>query len=113
MMAIPEPPSEVVITARSLEPYAAALEQAFEDAGLPWTSSLASPLRRHPLVRDFLLMVEIAAEDRPIAIHMAGWRRWNAPDARMIPHETARNAGGHSRRPSCRSPVSTHDRTVR
>lgn len=58
-------PTEIVITARSLEPYAPAIEQAFESEGLPWTSSLPSPLRRHPLVRDFLLMLEIVAQDFP------------------------------------------------
>ena len=59
------PPTEIAITARSLEPYAAAIEEAFEDAGLPWTSSLRSPLRRHPVVRDFMLLLRVAALDFP------------------------------------------------
>lgn len=59
------PPTEIAITARSLEPYAAALEEAFDDAGLPWTSSLSSPLRRHPVVREFLLLSRVLAEDFP------------------------------------------------
>jgi ATP-dependent helicase/nuclease subunit B len=58
-------PTEVAITARSLEPYAAALEEAFDDAGLPWTSSLGSPLRRHTIVREFLLLLRVLAEDFP------------------------------------------------
>jgi ATP-dependent helicase/nuclease subunit B len=58
-------PTDIAITARSLEPYAAALEEAFDDAGLPWTSSLSSPLRRHPVVRDFLLLLRVLAEDFP------------------------------------------------
>lgn len=58
-------PGEIVISARTLEPYAAALEEAFDDAGLPWTSSLRSPLRRHPAVRDFLLLLEVVAADFP------------------------------------------------
>jgi ATP-dependent helicase/nuclease subunit B len=59
------PPTEIAITARSLEPYAAALEEAFDDAGLPWTSSLSSPLRRHPVVREFLLLLRVLAEGFP------------------------------------------------
>jgi ATP-dependent helicase/nuclease subunit B len=59
------PPTEIAITARSLEPYAAALEEAFDDAGLPWTSSLSSPLRRHPVVREFLLLLRVLAENFP------------------------------------------------
>ena len=59
------PPTEIAITARTLEPYAAAIEEALEDAGLPWTSSLGSPLRRHPVVRDFLLLLQVVADGFP------------------------------------------------
>jgi len=59
------PPTEIVITARSLEPYAPALEELFEDEQIPWTSSLKTPLRRHPAVRDFLLALRVLAEDFP------------------------------------------------
>jgi len=58
-------PHEIVIAARSLRPYASALEQAFEDESLPWTSSLAAPLRRHPLIHDLILMLRVVAEDFP------------------------------------------------
>lgn len=59
------PPEEIVLAARTLEPYAPALEEAFEEAGVPWASSLGGPLRRHPAVRDFLLLLEVADEDFP------------------------------------------------
>lgn len=61
-------PTEIAIVARTLEPYAAALEESLEDAGLVWTSSLASPLRRHPVVRDFLLLLRVLAEGFPRAV---------------------------------------------
>ena len=61
------PATEIVLTARSLTPYAAALEEVFEDEGLDWTSSLVTPLRRNPLVRDFLLLLTLVAEDFPRA----------------------------------------------
>jgi ATP-dependent helicase/nuclease subunit B len=59
------PPAEIAITARSLEPYAAALEEALDDAGLPWTSSLASHLRRQPIVREFLLLLRVLSDGFP------------------------------------------------
>lgn len=59
------PPEEIVIAARSLEPYAAALEEEFDDAGVPWTSSLSAPLRRQPRVRDFLLLLQAVSNDFP------------------------------------------------
>ena len=59
------PPTEIAIAARTLEPYAAAIEEAFEDEGLPCTSSVGSPVRRHPVVRDFLLLLRVLAEGFP------------------------------------------------
>jgi ATP-dependent helicase/nuclease subunit B len=59
------PPAEIVIAARGLEPYAAALEAIFEDEGLPWTSSLATPLRRHPLAHDLMVLLEVLDRDFP------------------------------------------------
>jgi hypothetical protein len=59
------PPSEIVLVARTLEPFAAAIEAAFEDEGLPYTSSVASPLRRHPVVRDFVLLLQVVDERYP------------------------------------------------
>jgi ATP-dependent helicase/nuclease subunit B len=53
-------PAEIAIVARTLEPWAAAIERALGEAELPWTSSLSAPLRRHPFVRDFLVLLEIA-----------------------------------------------------
>ncbi len=76
------PPAEIAITARSLEPYAAALEETLADAELPWTSSLTSPLRRHPLVREFLLLLRVVAEDFPrgatVELLQARHLRWKA-----------------------------------
>lgn len=59
------PPAEIAITARSLEPYAAALEETLEDAKLPWTSSVTSHLRRQPIVREFLLLLRVVSERFP------------------------------------------------
>lgn len=59
------PPHEILLTARTLEPYAAALEATFEDQALPWVSSLQTPLRRQPLVHDLLLLLRAVAEDFP------------------------------------------------
>lgn len=59
------PPAEIVIAARSLDPYAAHLEQSLDAAGLPWTSSLHTPLRRHPVVRDLMLILEVLERDFP------------------------------------------------
>jgi len=58
-------PEEIALVARSLEPYAAAIETAFRDRGLNWTSSLTVPLGRQPIVRDFLLLLEVVAERFP------------------------------------------------
>ena len=58
-------PEEIALVARSLEPYAAAIEAAFRDRDLNWTSSLTAPLRRQPLVRDFLLLLEAVGEGLP------------------------------------------------
>lgn len=58
-------PREIVIAARSLAPYAAALEEAFEEEQVPWTSSLTGPLRRQPLVHDLLLMLRVVGDRFP------------------------------------------------
>jgi ATP-dependent helicase/nuclease subunit B len=58
-------PEEIALVARSLEPYASAIEAAFRDRGLNWTSSLTAPLRRQPLVRDFLLLLEAVGQGLP------------------------------------------------
>ncbi len=59
------PPEEIVVAARTLEPYAAALEEGFDAEDVPVSSSLAGPLRRYPTVRDFLLLLEVVGEDFP------------------------------------------------
>jgi ATP-dependent helicase/nuclease subunit B len=58
-------PAEIAIVARNLGPYAAALEEIFDDESLPWNSSLRTPLRRRPLVRDFLLLLRVVDEQFP------------------------------------------------
>lgn len=59
------PPEKVTIAARSLEPYAAALEEVLLEEGLP-ARLPAAPLRRSPLVRDFLSWLEVVDEDFPL-----------------------------------------------
>ena len=70
-----------------------ALEEAFDDTGLPWTSSLQSPLRRHPVVRDFLLLLQVVAQNFPRQITAALLRspriRWTS----LLPGR--RSPGGH------------------
>ncbi len=65
------PPAEIAIVARNLEPYVAAMEDAAEELpGSPstsFTSSARAPLRRLPLVRDFLLLLRVIDEDFPRA----------------------------------------------
>jgi ATP-dependent helicase/nuclease subunit B len=56
------PAEEIAIVARSLAPYAAALEEVLDGEGLVWASSLAAPLRRQPVVRDFLLLLRVLDE---------------------------------------------------
>jgi ATP-dependent helicase/DNAse subunit B len=86
-------PTEIAITARSLEPYTAALEEAFEDAGLPWTSSLGSPLRRHPVAREFLLLLRMLARGFPrddvIEVLRSRQLRWSAVGCEPPPAEDA------------------------
>ena len=59
------PPREIVIAARSLTPYEAALDEVFEQEDLPWTGSLTQPLRNHPAIHDFALLVAVLDEDFP------------------------------------------------
>jgi len=59
------PPSEIVIAARSLTPYKAAIDEVFEQEGLPWTGSLSQPLRNHPAIHDFALLVAVLDEGFP------------------------------------------------
>ncbi|HKQ61211.1 MAG TPA: PD-(D/E)XK nuclease family protein [Candidatus Polarisedimenticolaceae bacterium] len=59
------PAEEIALVARTLAPYGAALEEAFDAEGLPWTSSLHSPLRRQPEVHDLLLLARVLAENFP------------------------------------------------
>jgi ATP-dependent helicase/DNAse subunit B len=58
-------PDQILIAARNLGPYAAALEEGLDDCGLPWTSSLGSSLRRQPVVHDFMLLLRVVADDFP------------------------------------------------
>lgn len=59
------PPHEIVIAARSLTPYKAALDEVFEQEGLPWTGSLTQPLRNHPAIHDFALLIAVLDENFP------------------------------------------------
>jgi len=59
------PPSEIVIAARSLTPYEAALDEVFEREDLPWTGSLTQPLRNHPAIHDFALLIAVLDENFP------------------------------------------------
>ena len=59
------PPNEIVIAARSLTPYKAALDEVFEQEGLPWTGSLTQPLRNHPAIHDLVLLIAVLDEDFP------------------------------------------------
>ncbi len=58
-------PEEILIVARNLERYAAALEEVFEGEGIPWTSSLTGPLRRQPWIRDLLRLLRTVADGYP------------------------------------------------
>ncbi len=58
-------PEEIAIVARSLAPYAGAVDQLLSEAGLPFTSSVATPLRRRPFVRDLLLALRVVERDFP------------------------------------------------
>ncbi|MHC4831522.1 MAG: PD-(D/E)XK nuclease family protein, partial [Planctomycetota bacterium] len=59
------PPSEIVIAARSLAPYQAAIDEVFEQENLPWTGSLAQALRNHPAIHDLALLVAVLDENFP------------------------------------------------
>jgi RecB family exonuclease len=66
---------EIVLVARGLAPYGAALEETLDEelgdralSGDPlWTSSLGTPLGREPAVRDLLRLLRAAVEDFPRA----------------------------------------------
>lgn len=58
-------PTELAVVARDLEPYALAIEPALDDLGIPFTTSLAAPLRRDPRVRDLVGWLRAAAADFP------------------------------------------------
>ncbi len=60
-------PREIAIVARSLEPFVAGAHEILEDGPLAYSSSLASPLRREPEVRDLLLLLRAAAASFPRA----------------------------------------------
>jgi ATP-dependent helicase/nuclease subunit B len=84
------PPHEIAIVARSLAPYASAIEATFENSEIEWTSSLRVPLRREPLVRDFLLVLEVLADDFPrraaAAVLRSPMLRWTElPDVERAP----------------------------
>ncbi len=59
------PPHEIVIVARTLTPYAAAIEDVLDAEGIPWSGSLDAPLRRQPLIHDLVLLLRVVAEDFP------------------------------------------------
>ncbi len=61
-------PHEIAIVARSLEPYAAAFESVVARDALPVWAQVASPLRREPAPRDFLLLLRAVADDFPRGI---------------------------------------------
>ena len=67
-VAAGESPLEIAIIAPSLAPYGGAFEAALDDPGLPWTSSLATPLAREPHVHDLATMLRVAADDFPRAL---------------------------------------------
>ncbi|MCP3980871.1 MAG: hypothetical protein GY716_16335 [bacterium] len=75
-------PKEIALVARSLDPFASALEACLEAEGIPWTSSLRGPLRRLPLVHDFLLLLRVTRDGYPrraVAELLASPRvRWSA-----------------------------------
>ncbi len=79
-------PEEIAIVARGSVPYAAAIEEAFLDAEIPFTTSLATPLRREPLVHDTLALLRAAGDDFPreltAEVLASRWIRWKAlPDS--------------------------------
>jgi ATP-dependent helicase/nuclease subunit B len=90
------PPDEIALVARSLAPYAPTLDEALDEnledveegqAAPPWTSSLGTPLRREPVVRDLLGLLRTVADDfprAPTAALLASPRiRWEA----LLPDE--------------------------
>ena len=62
-LALGADPREICILARDLTRYGPALETALD--GVPFTSSLRSPLRRDPVVHDVLVLLEAVADDFP------------------------------------------------
>jgi len=61
-------PCEIAVVARSLEPYAAAIESVVARDRLPVHAQLSGPLRRESAPRDFLLLLRAVADDFPRAI---------------------------------------------
>ncbi len=62
------PPHEIAVVARSLEPYAAAVESAVARDDLPVWAQVSGTLRKEPASRDFLLVLRAVAAGFPRAL---------------------------------------------
>lgn len=88
-------PQEIALIARSLTPYAAALESVIEPSGIAWDADLRFPLRREPPARDFLALLRAAVDDfpRPVTAEMlrSPRIRWQSllPDVQHLQGELA------------------------
>lgn len=60
-------PAAIALIARSLDPYAGAIDEAIGEQRFPYTSSASAPLRRAPEIRDVLLLLRAAADAFPRA----------------------------------------------
>lgn len=59
------PLEEIVVVARSLEPYEPFLEMTFRELGIPFSTSVTTPLLRQQAVSAFLCLLGVLAEDLP------------------------------------------------
>ncbi|HEX6851433.1 MAG TPA: PD-(D/E)XK nuclease family protein [Candidatus Polarisedimenticolaceae bacterium] len=84
-------PRDVAITARTLAPFASAIDRALDDARFPCEGPPGRPLRADPHVGDLLALLRVVADDfpRPATAELLrsprlAWDRL-APDAAPVP----------------------------
>lgn len=88
-------PRDVAVTARTLTPFAAAIEEAQEDTAFPCEGPPGKPLRAEPHVGDLLSLLRVAADDFPRRTTAALLRSprlaWDllAPEAAPVPGSLA------------------------
>ncbi len=86
----PVPYSQIGVTARSLEPYRAAVEDVFRENGIPFHLAASEPLLRHPIAKTALALLTLRRRDVPARalLDLAESPYLNFSRAQKVPAET-------------------------